>query len=203
MDYPEKEAPHPSPLFDAVRDLYFEENLDLVRISFPVLADLIREFDEYTQLERKRGPVSSLTSDKQVIGYLAWLASSDPQKIIARLLGMSAEDLGKCIQLARPKLYHILAVHFSQLPPPVKIPDASFPFPEVSLLIDSTTVKIPRPVGQFGQNLKNFDYKSCGYGYKIEALSRELRKRPRQSELRRDHLLLPCQQHLLRRELLP
>ncbi|KAH7815400.1 uncharacterized protein MONOS_4747 [Monocercomonoides exilis] len=103
----------------------------------------------------KRGPKQALTVHDKLIIYLEWLSSSTNVDRIGLFLGTSQTLVSKSIAEIRFYLFTVLEKMFSIPPRPPK--EMNEDFPNVALLVDATTIKIPKPDVPYEENQYYYD----------------------------------------------
>ncbi|KAH7821007.1 uncharacterized protein MONOS_7684 [Monocercomonoides exilis] len=115
----------------------------------------------------KKGPPSTLSPHDKLIVYLEWLSSRTTLERISSFMGISQSMASNCLTDVRPALLSALNEMFSTPPRPPLIPNEEFP--NVALLVDATTIKVPYPISTtFTEGKKLFDAHHSVYCIKIE-----------------------------------
>ncbi|KAH7824603.1 uncharacterized protein MONOS_9693 [Monocercomonoides exilis] len=141
-----------------------DEHLRLPKTTIVELGNLIKSI---VNSAPKKGPPSTLSPHDKLIVYLKWLSSRTTLERISSLMGISQSMASNCLTDACPALLSALNEIFSTPPRPPTIPNEEFP--NVALLVDATTIKVPYPISTtFTEGKKLFDAHHSVYCIKIE-----------------------------------
>ena len=114
----------------------------------------------------QRGQREKCTFHDQFILYLIWLSTNTTQKALAESTSISAPTYSRIIESVRPALHGYLSSRFMNPPRPIVNP--TFPFPEVALLVDATTIPIPTPSLLYAEKKEFYDGHHHSYCMKVE-----------------------------------
>ena len=114
----------------------------------------------------RRGAQYTLTAHDSLVVYLLWLSTPATQVFLARAVSLHPSTFSRCVDMVRPVLNQYLKHRFANPPRPTINP--SFPFPEVALLVDATTVIIPTPALTFEERKEYYDGHHKCYSLKVE-----------------------------------
>ena len=152
-------------LFDQM--LAQQENDELTyHLGLPALVELGNALMRELRSIPRRGAQYSLSAHDSLVVYLLWLSTPATQVFLARAVSIHQSTFSRCVDMVRPALNEYLKQRFANPPRPTINP--LFPFPEVALLVDATTVTIPTPALTFEERKEYYDGHHRCYSLKIE-----------------------------------
>ncbi len=139
----------------------------LTNFSPSELVSLVNRMQPSWNQQRRRGPSPLLSLGDHVVLDILWLKSGDHIQRVSAMLKLKISTGQVAIERIRNVIRETMEFTWS----PNNIRPSSAPsatFPHVALLIDSTTIKIDKPIGEFSESKRFWDGKNHTYGIKKE-----------------------------------
>jgi hypothetical protein len=139
----------------------------LTNFTGPEVISLCRQLEGTWNSKIHRGPKPSLSLGDHLVFYLAWLKAGNHIQYLSVMLKVKPATGQSAIERIREVIHDALKRKWSESRPRPK-PLSGTILPHAALLIDSTTIQINTPLGDFEEKKVFWDGKNHIYGIKKE-----------------------------------
>lgn len=135
--------------------------------SVRAITAIVEAITPFTDQARRRGPRPKSKLSDHLVCYLYLMKAGMDMALLSTTIGLTETRFTGNVDRIRPLLNHALRVKWKNVLPRHN-PDHQRSFPHAALLIDCTTVRCNRPMGNFEEGKLFYDAKNHIYGLKKE-----------------------------------